>query len=151
MKYNQILIRLRQLEILAYASPCPRKKVAAMLIDPVRNTLLADGYNGPPRKGGTLCGGDLCDRDEQKIKSGTRADIGCHHAEWNVICNAAAFGTSTDGSWILTNVIPCLMCSKLIHHAGIIKVITIADSYEGGEKGIEYLEKQQIQVEKVTI
>ena len=51
-----------------------------------------DGYNGGPRGGGDLCGGDECLRDTMNVKSGTRVEIGCHHAEMNLICNAAANG-----------------------------------------------------------
>ena len=49
MKERHLKFRLAQLKVLADASYCPRGQVAAMLIDPERNTVLADGYNGPPR------------------------------------------------------------------------------------------------------
>lgn len=149
MKHRHLSLRLAQLKVLADASYCPRGQVAAMLIDPERNTILADGYNGPPRGPDALCGGSICERNTMGIASGTRMEIGCHHAEMNVICNAAASGTNTKGAWMLTNVLPCLMCAKLIHHAGVTKVITIANSYKGGEAGIRYLEHVNVPVQQV--
>ena len=44
------------------------EKFGALLVDPERNVILMDGYNGGPRGGGTLCGGDECLRDTQKVK-----------------------------------------------------------------------------------
>ncbi len=83
------------------------------------------------------------------VVSGTHMEKGCHHAEMNVICNCAASGVKTDGAWIIITGEPCSLCSKLIHHAGITKVIVIDGGYVG-ENGLEYLEKNGIAVEKVT-
>ena len=141
-------IRIKQCLQLSEASNCPRRKVGALLIDPVRNVILMDGYNGGPRNGSKLCGDNCCLRTEQNIVSGTQIQIGCHHAEMNVICNAAANGVKTEGAWLIVNCECCLMCSKLIHHAGIKKVITIADTYKTNE-GILYLKSNGILVEKV--
>ena len=69
-----------------------------------------DGYNGGPRGGGALCGGDTCLRDDKAVQSGTRMEIGCHHAEMNVICNAAANGIQTQGAWLLVTGEPCVLC-----------------------------------------
>jgi len=147
MKEKHLKVRLAQLQQLAEVSSCPRGKVAAMLINPDRNTVLADGYNGPPRGPSKLCRGASCHRNTLNIPSGKNIEIGCHHAEMNVICNAAASGTATEGTWMLTNVLPCLMCAKLIHHAGIVKVITISNSYKGGSLGPDYLERNSIALE----
>ena len=59
----------------------------------------------------------------KEIESGTRMEIGCHHAEMNVVCNAAANGVSTRGAWLICNGEPCMMCAKMIHHAGILRVL----------------------------
>jgi dCMP deaminase len=109
--------------------------------------ILMDGYNGGPRGGGTLCGGDVCLRTEQEIPSGTRLEIGCHHAEMNVICNAAANGVSTRGAWLIVTGEPCQMCAKLIHHAGIVRVILVTDGY-AGENGVQYLEAHGVEVQR---
>ena len=105
-----------------------------------------DGYNGGPRGGGRLCGGEVCLRDDEKIISGTRVEVGCHHAEMNVICNAAANGVPTDGAWLIVTGEPCMMCAKLIHHAGIEQVVIVEGGFMGAN-GVEYLKQHGIMVE----
>lgn len=146
MKPKHLQIRIEQCLALAKASNCPRRKFGALLLDPERNVILMDGYNGGPRGGGELCGGDACLRDTMNIKSGTRMEIGCHHAEMNVICNAAASGVATRGAWIIVTGEPCVLCAKLIHHAGITKVIVVTEGY-AGENGVDYLKRHGVQVE----
>jgi len=148
MKEKHIRIRIEQCLTLARASNCPRRKFGALLLDPERNVILMDGYNGGPRGGGDLCGDDVCLRDSMEIKSGTRMEVGCHHAEMNVICNSAASGVSTRGAWILVTGEPCVLCAKLIHHAGVSKVIVVGGGY-AGENGVEYLRAHGIAVESV--
>ena len=58
MKDKHLGIRIEQCLALAKASNCPRRKFGALLVDPDRNVVLMDGYNGGPRGGGELCGGD---------------------------------------------------------------------------------------------
>ncbi|MFO0750514.1 MAG: hypothetical protein U1F43_33325 [Myxococcota bacterium] len=72
MKPKHVAIRIEQCLALAKASNCPRRKFGALLLDPARNVILMDGYNGGPRGGGELCGGDACLRDTLGAKSGTR-------------------------------------------------------------------------------
>ena len=76
-------------------------------------------------------------------------EIGCHHAEMNVVCNAAANGVPTRGAWLFVTGEPCVLCSKLIHHAGIEKVLVIDGGYAGAN-GTAYLENHGVQVERVT-
>lgn len=198
MKPKHLTIRVQQCLLLAQASNCPRRKFGALLLDPVRNVVLMDGYNGGPRGGGELCG-DWCHRDGLKsedvtihsnggpeddedcyikvfgkhiclpdgrplywrydaqeyraallaqyppIQSGTRMEIGCHHAEMNVVCNAAASGVATAGAWLIVTGEPCMMCSKLIHHAGIVKVYVVDGGY-AGHNGVGYLEEHGVEV-----
>lgn len=148
MKEKHIRIRIEQCVALSKASNCPRRKHGALLVDPERNVVLMDGYNGGPRGGGELCGGDRCLRDDQDIVSGTQNDVGCHHAEMNVICNCAAGGVAAKGAWLFVTGEPCVMCAKLTHHAGISKVIVV----NGGalcEDGVEYLVEHGVDVMKV--
>lgn len=145
MKDKHLRIRIEQCLALSKASNCPRRKFGALLLDPVRNVILMDGYNGGPRGGGDLCGGHVCLRDVHAIQSGTRTEIGCHHAEMNVICNAAAGGVATRGAWIIVTGEPCLMCAKLIHHAGIAQVIVVDGGYSGAT-GMDYLQGHGVAV-----
>ena len=146
MKDKHVGIRIEQCLALAKASNCPRRKFGALLLDPTRTVVLMDGYNGGPRGGGELCGGDVCLRDSLGVQSGTRMEIGCHHAEMNVICNAAASGVATRRAWIIVTGEPCILCAKLIHHAGIARVIVVAGGY-AGENGVGYLQAHGIEVE----
>lgn len=146
MKDKHIRIRIEQCLALAKASNCPRRKFGALLLDPERNVILMDGYNGGPRGGGVLCGGEVCLRDSLGVKSGTRMEIGCHHAEMNVICNAAANGVPTREAWLIVTGEPCLMCSKLIHHAGIARVLVVEGGYMGAN-GVQYLRAHGVEVQ----
>lgn len=146
MKKKHIDIRIQQCLLLSAASNCTRRKFGALLLDPVRNVVLMDGYNGGPRGGGRLCGGEVCLRDEGAVQSGTRMEIGCHHAEMNVICNAAANGIKTQGAWLLVTGEPCVLCAKLIHHSGIGKVVVVEGGYAGAN-GCNYLQAHGVEVE----
>src|SRR5690606_26659784 len=94
---------------------------------------------------GALCGGDVCLRDTLGVTSGTRMEVGCHHAEMNVVCNAAANGVPTKGAWLIVTGEPCVLCAKLIHHAGILKVLVVDGGY-AGENGVEYLRTHGVEV-----
>ena len=145
MKDKHVRIRIEQCLALAKASNCPRRKFGALLLDPERNVVLMDGYNGGPRGGGHLCGGDSCLRDTRNVQSGTRMEIGCHHAEMNVVCNAAANGVRCHGAWLFVTGEPCLLCAKLIHHAGIAHVLVVSGGY-AGENGVSYLQAHDVRV-----
>ncbi|HIG02955.1 MAG TPA: cytidine deaminase [Candidatus Poseidoniales archaeon] len=149
MKEKHLAIRIQQCLSLATASNCPRAKFGALLVDPIRNVILMDGYNGGPRGGGELCGGEVCLRDTNEIKSGTRVEIGCHHAEMNLICNSAANGVPTNGAWLIVTGEPCMMCSKLIHHAGIARVIVVDGGF-GGANGCGYLENHGVEIQRTA-
>jgi len=148
VKAKHIRIRVEQCLSLAKASNCPRRKFGALLIDPSRNVVLMDGYNGGPRGGGELCGGETCLRDTQGVQSGTRMEIGCHHAEMNLVCNAAANGVPCRDAWLIVTGEPCMMCAKMIHHAGIVKVLVVEGGYAGAN-GVDYLRAHGVEVEGV--
>ena len=57
----------------------------------------------------------------------------------------AARGAATAGAWMIVTGTPCKMCAKLIHHAGIVRVVTIAETYSTTE-GVEYLEDNGVEV-----
>lgn len=148
MGHKHINLRLKQCNILAETSSCPRGKVGAIIYDPENNNILSDGYNGGPRESeGSLCGGHSCTRDANNVKSGTEIQIGCHHAEMNALCNALRQGTKTLGMHMICTTAPCLMCAKLIHHAGISKFY-YSGNYSTLE-GINYLESNKVVVQNI--
>lgn len=130
---------LEHAQLHASFSPCPRGHVGAWIIDPVTNSPISAGYNGPPRGAqGHLCGGEFCDRDTLAIESGTHTEIGCHHAESNALMNALRTGGNVRGAVIIVSKPPCLSCAKLIHHAGISAVYTVASKQY--PEGTDYLD-----------
>lgn len=148
MKTKHLRARIQQCVQIGEASNCPRRKFGAMLIDPERNTVIMDAYNGGPRGGGDLCGGKVCLRNIENVVSGTKAEVGCHHAEMNVICNTAAANVSSRGAHLIVTGEPCMMCAKLIHHAGITRVYIVEGGFRG-DNGVSYLETHDIAVELV--
>jgi len=143
MKAKHLRVRIQQCELIASSSPCSRRKVGAVIVDPLTNVIISEGYNGTPRASlNHFCGGATCKRDEQAIESGTQNDIGCHHAEMNAILNAARTGNSTLGKWLIVNCDPCLMCAKAIHHAGIVKVYCPKRT----SSGLSYLHENKIKL-----
>lgn len=151
MKDKLLEIRIKQCGLLSNASPCPRRAVGAIIIDPTDGVVLSDGYNGTPRGSeDVLCGGSVCLREDSSVKSGTQNDIGCHHAEMNAILNSSRRGQATLGKWMIVSCSPCLMCAKAIHHAGIVKII-ISSIPESHTQGVEYLKRNDVDVSIVLL
>lgn len=146
MNPKHLKVRVAQCDLIASNSPCPRRKVGALIIDPETNVIVSEGYNGTPRDSEhRYCGGKyFCEREKLAIPSGTRNDVGCHHAEMNAILNACRVGQSTLRKWLIVNCDPCLMCAKAIHHSGIVKVYAPLDSSYDGE-GLSYLRENGIE------
>jgi len=128
---------LSMAEIMASLSPCSRAKVGAVIVR--GDVPIISSFNGIARKQSGLCGGDCCLRDKEQIPSGSQSQVGCHHAETNAIANAAKNGISTDGCSIYVTAPPCLMCAKLIHHAGIKAVYYEIKSTRWISTGEDYL------------
>ena len=148
MNYDWSRHWLDQAKALSMMSKCPRGKVGAFIIDQ-NNSPVSAGLNGPPRKSsGELCGDHECYRDSLNVKSGTRIEVGCHHAEQNAICNAAKKGVSLNNTTMIISTFPCLLCAKLIHHSGISAIIVPIDSLYSRE-GIDYLLKNKIRIDYI--
>ena len=110
MKDKHLAIRIQQCLALAEASNCPRRTFGALLVDPKRNVVLMDGYNGGLGAEGGCAVVKNAFAIPMNITSGTRVEIGCHHAEMNLICNAAANGVPTNNAWLIVTGEPCMMC-----------------------------------------
>jgi dCMP deaminase len=66
----------------------------------------------------------------------------------NVVCNAAASGVACKGAWLIVTGEPCILCAKLIHHAGIVRVLVVEGGYMG-ENGVQYLRDHGVEVATV--
>lgn len=146
MKFKHVLARSEQAIAISKCSSCPRRQVGCVIIEPKRNVVISDAYNGYTRGGSNLCGGNVCLRDENQIETGVgdRNDVGCLHAEMGAICNAAAQGISTLDCWMVITIPPCFLCAKLVHHCGIKKVIISDNNY--ATDGCQYLVENGVEV-----
>jgi|DEB0MinimDraft_6_1074348.scaffolds.fasta_scaffold03729_2 dCMP deaminase len=149
IKPAHLQARLHQALALAQLSTCPRRKVAALIIDPRSMSIISDGYNGPPRKGPALCGEDLCLRDALNIASGEQPSTGCYHAEANAVLNAARQGSSTLHTLMICTTAPCEACAKIIYHAGI-KALYIPSENYSTSSGVEFLREYGVEVLSIT-
>ena len=148
MNPKHLKVRVAQCDLIATSSPCSRRKVGALIINPAANVVISEGYNGTPRQSAhDLCGGSSCLRDSKAVASGTQNDIGCHHAEMNAIFNAARIGQSTVDAWLISNCDPCLMCAKAIHHSGIVKVFVPYNLRGDHIEGLDYLAHNNVRIE----
>lgn len=109
----------------AKRSTCLRRNVGAVIVQDRR--IVATGYNGAPR-GVDHCAERGCLREELGIPSGERHEL-CRalHAEQNAIIQAATFGHSIEGATIYITHAPCVICSKMIINAGILRIIVGAE------------------------
>ena len=82
--------------------------------------------------------------------SGALAGIGHTQAGGRPHAETAALsmaGTRAKGGTAYVTLEPCMMCAKLIHHAGIGRVV-IVDGGFGGENGVGYLEDHGVTVQR---
>jgi len=115
-------------------SHCNRLKVGALLVSSDERPLLA-GYNG------TSPGRDNCCEENDKTIDAV------HHAEANLIGNAAKNGIATAGCTMYITAAPCIDCAKLIEIAGI-KQVYFKEYYRSMD-GVEYLESAGISINKI--
>jgi len=107
--------------LVATRATCLRRQVGAVLVKNER--IISTGYNGAARGLGHCC--ELgCLRTELAIPSGQRYEL-CRgvHAEQNAIINAAYYGAATQGATLYCTTQPCLICSRMIINAGLIRVV----------------------------
>lgn len=118
----------------AKLSHCTRKKVGALIVRD--GIIISDGYNGCPSGIDNAC------EDE---------DGNTHwyvlHAEANAITKVARTTNNAVGSTLYITLSPCRECSKLVHQAGIKRVVYV-NRYKD-TSGLEFLET--VGVETVQI
>lgn len=110
-------------------SRCNRKQVGAIIVKD--RMIISDGYNGTPSGFENDC------EDEDGI---TKWYV--LHAEANAILKVASSTQSCKGATLYITLSPCRECSKLIHQAGIVRVV-----YQNGYKdnsGLDFLNKAKV-------
>ena len=125
---------MRMADVWAELSHCKRKKVGALIVKDRK--IISDGYNGTPTGFE-----NQCEDDENQTKWYVL------HAEANAILKIAASTQSCDGATLYVTMSPCRECSKLIHQAGIRRVV-----YKQGysdTSGINFLKSAGVEIEQL--
>lgn len=112
-------------------SHCKRKQVGAIIVK--GRMIISDGYNGTPSGFDNNC------EDEDGI---TKWYV--LHAEANAILKVASSTQSCKGATLYITLSPCRECSKLIHQAGIIRVVYEKDYKDNS--GLIFLEKAGVEL-----
>lgn len=134
LKYDKAYLRMaREWAKLSY---CQRKQVGAIIVKD--RMIISDGYNGTPTGFE-----NFCEDDEGYTKWYVL------HAEANAILKVAASTQSSKGATLYITLSPCQNCSKLIHQAGIIRVV-YSKAYKD-LSGVKFLKQAGIEVTHVEI
>lgn len=112
-------------------SYCKRRQVGALIVKD--KMIISDGYNGTPSGFENIC------EDEDNY---TKWYV--LHAEANAILKVASSTQSCKGATLYITMSPCKGCSKLVHQAGINRVVFI-EQYKD-TSGIEFLRKAGVEV-----
>ena len=125
---------MRMARVWAELSHCRRKKVGALIVKDRK--IISDGYNGTPT-GFENCCEDADNHTKWYVL----------HAEANAILKIAASTQSCDGATLYVTMSPCRECSKLIHQAGIKRVVYL-QGYSDTE-GLDFLRSAGVQVDQL--
>ena len=133
--------------VVASRSTCLRRQVGAVIVR--GRHIVSTGYNGAPR-GVRHCTVVGCLREELGVPSGERHEI-CRgsHAEINAIVQAAATGSSTEGTELYCTHEPCSFCTKAIINAGIRRIIFVSPYPDPLARTLR--EEAGVEVEQVQI
>lgn len=132
LKYDKAYLRMaKEWGKLSY---CKRKQVGAIIVKD--RMIISDGYNGTPTGFENYC------EDEEGY---TKWYV--LHAEANAILKVAASTQSARGATLYITLSPCKECSKLIHQAGIIRVV-YSESYKD-DSGLRFLKKAGVDLKLI--
>ncbi len=112
-------------------SHCERKQVGALIVKD--RMIISDGFNGTPSGFDNKC------EDEDGL---TKWEV--LHAEANAILKVASSTQSCKEATLYITLSPCKHCSKLIHQAGIKRVV-FTDAYRD-RSGLDFLEKAGVEL-----
>ena len=129
LKYDKAYLRMA-LEW-GKLSHCQRRQVGAIIVKD--RMIISDGYNGTP-----VGFENPCEDEEGYTKWYVL------HAEANAILKVAASTQSCREATLYITLSPCKECSKLIHQAGITRVVFMEEYKDNS--GIEFLKKAHVEV-----
>ncbi|MEL6812523.1 MAG: dCMP deaminase family protein [Bacteroidota bacterium] len=122
---------LRMAQEWSKLSYCKRKQVGALIVKD--KMIISDGYNGTPTGFENIC------EDEEGL---TKWYV--LHAEANAILKVASSTQSCHGATLYITMSPCQQCSKLIHQAGISRLV-FHHAYKD-DSGVRFLEKAGVAI-----
>lgn len=117
-------------------SYCVRRQVGAIVVK--NRMIISDGYNGTPTGFE-----NLCEDDEGYTKWYVL------HAEANALSKVAASTQSCEGATLYITLSPCKECSKLIHQAGIKRVV-YSIAYKD-DSGLRFLQRAGVELEHLPV
>ena len=117
-------------------SHCTRKQVGAIIVKD--QVIISDGYNGTPT------GFDNCCENENG-----ETQWYVLHAEANALMKLSKSTNSSNGATLYITLSPCKDCAKLIHQAGIKRVVYVKGYKD--DSGLKFLENAGIELEKIEI
>ena len=123
---------LRMAREWAKLSYCKRKQVGALIVKD--KMIISDGYNGTPTGFENIC------EDEEGY---TKWYV--LQAEANAILKVASSTQACVGATLYITLSPCTECSKLVHQAGIKRVV-FNKAYKDSS-GIDFLKRAGVQVD----
>ncbi|WGK66061.1 deoxycytidylate deaminase [Croceiramulus getboli] len=128
-KYDIAYLRMaREWGKLSY---CERRQVGAIIVKD--KMIISDGYNGTPTGFENVC------EDEE---GATKWYV--LHAEANAILKVASSTQSCQGATLYITMSPCKDCSKLIHQAGIKRLVYMTDYKDNS--GLKFLERAGVDI-----
>jgi len=132
LKYDKAYLRIaREWSKLSH---CRRRQVGALIVK--GRMIISDGYNGTPTGFENFC------EDEEGY---TKWYV--LHAEANAILKVASSTQSCQGATLYITMSPCKECSKLIHQAGITRLVYQTDYKDNS--GLEFLHKAGVELQQV--
>lgn len=133
LKYDKAYLRIAiEWSKLSY---CKRKQVGAIIVK--NKMIISDGYNGTPS------GFENCCEDENNV---TKWSV--LHAEANAILKVAKSTQSCENATLYITLSPCRECCKLIHQAGIKRVVYHQEYKD--ISGIELLLQAGVEVDCIS-
>ena len=132
-KYDIAYLRMaKEWSKLSY---CKRRQVGALIVKD--KMIISDGYNGTPTGFE-----NKCEDDEGSTKWYVL------HAEANAILKVASSTQTCEGATLYITMSPCKECSKLVHQAGIKRIVYLNEYKDNS--GIAFLEKAGISIQHIT-
>lgn len=132
LRYDKAYLRMAK--TWSDLSHCNRKQVGAIIVKD--GMIISDGYNGTPSGFDNCCENDAGETHWYVL-----------HAEANAILKVAKSTHNCNGATLYLTLSPCKDCSKLVHQAGITRVVFI-NKYKD-DSGILFLKEAGVEIEQI--